>query len=201
MKLRSSFSTLALCSLAILLFSSSCEKAPTPPSDGEVEAMTDLGQRASDALMKSLGGQLKGALQNGGPVEALVICQTAAIPLTDAASGRFDGARISRTTLRPRNPLNAPSEEDLPVLEDFVKQVDAATGPPQAMLKWHQGRAVYYRPLMIQEVCLNCHGDPDSFQADLTEKLAELYPADKATGYSLGDFRGVIRVEMDRKQP
>ena len=30
----------------------------------------------------------------------------------------------------------------------------------------------------------------------VVEKLRQLYPEDKATGYKLGDFRGVIRVTI-----
>jgi hypothetical protein len=113
--------------------------------------------------------------------------------MTAAAGEQFEGVTIRRTTLKPRNPANAPDETDRGVLEKL-----AAMSPPGATIEWQDEVARYYQPLIVQEVCLNCHGDPASFPAELTEKLADLYPDDQATGYALGDFRGVIRVDVER---
>lgn len=165
------------------------EAVPSPEAVAEVTAR---GEAAAKILMERLGAQLKDAMESGGPVAAITVCQQVAIPLTDSAGAEFEGVTVKRTTLKPRNPANAPDEEDRAVLE-----VMAAQSPPQPVIQWEDGAARFYRPLMIQEVCIKCHGDPATFPKDLTEALASAYPADAATGYALGDLRGAIRVTID----
>jgi len=53
----------------------------------------------------------------------------------------------------------------------------------------------YMKALPVGEVCLNCHGAADSFDAGLKAKLAESYPHDQATGYSKGQVRGALTVK------
>lgn len=167
------------------------------PTEAERGRVVELGQDASEALIQSLGGQLKAALQSGGPVQAILVCQQAALPLTSAAGASFEGVAIRRTTLKPRNPANAPDDIDRRVLEMMAR----AGGAPEPMIEWGDDTARFYRPLMMQEVCLNCHGDAATFSPELSRTLSERYPNDLATGYALGDFRGVIRVDVKRGEP
>lgn len=141
--------------------------------------------------MESLGSQLKGALESGGPTGALAVCQQVALPLTAAAGESLDGVTIRRTSLRPRNPANAPDPVDREVLEAMASQ-----SPPQVELRREGAVTRYYQPLVVQELCLTCHGDPATFPAELTSALASLYPGDTATGYAVGDLRGVVRVDV-----
>ncbi|MCB1076718.1 MAG: DUF3365 domain-containing protein [Verrucomicrobiae bacterium] len=174
---------------------SKTQAAAPEASPAELRRVTETGRAASKALMESLGGQLKGALQNGGPVAAIEVCQKAAMPLTEGAGAAFEGVRLRRTTSKPRNPANAPDELDQAVLENL-----AQTSPmPEEWIEWQGEVARYYKPLIIQEVCLTCHGDLKSFSPELASALKERYPNDQATGYALGDFRGVIRVEILRQ--
>ncbi len=165
------------------------DPAPLPEAIAEVTAR---GEAAAKVLMERLGAQLKGAIESGGPVAAITVCQQVAIPLTTSAGAAFEGVTVKRTTLKPRNPANAPDEHDRAVLEAM-----AAQSPPQPVIRWEDGVAHFYRPLLTQEVCLKCHGDPATFPKELTEALAFAYPADAATGYALGDLRGAIRVTVD----
>ena len=55
------------------------------------------------------------------------------------------------------------------------------------------GRHGYVEPIMMQPLCLTCHGQ--ELQPDVAAKLAQLYPEDQATGFADGDFRGVFWVE------
>ncbi len=108
---------------------------------------------------------------------------------------REDIASVRRTTLKPRNPGNAPDPAD----EKVLKMLESATSLPEEHIEWTEGIARYYKPLMIREVCLNCHGPKENFVPELTDALAKLYPGDQANGYKLGDLRGVIRVDVKRK--
>jgi hypothetical protein len=184
------------CALVVM---AGCERAAleagsgdAAPSAQEITQVTAQGEAAANALMERLGAQLKGALESGGPVAAITVCQQVALPLTTAAGSEFEGVTIKRTTLKPRNPANAPDDRDRAVLMEM-----SAQSPPQPVIRWEDGVAHYYRPLIVQEVCLKCHGDPATFPKELSAALAAAYPADEATGYALGDLRGAIRVTID----
>ncbi len=181
--------------LFTLVVMTACDREPVAvdaaPSAEVVARVIERGEAAAKVLMESLGTQLKGAMESGGPVAAITVCQQVAIPLTDSAGAEFEGVTVKRTTLKPRNPANAPDEKDRAVLEAM-----AAQSPPQPVIRWEDGVARFYRPLMIQEVCMKCHGDPATFPKELAAILAEKYPHDAATGYALGDLRGAIRVDI-----
>jgi hypothetical protein len=178
--------------LAALLLLSSCGDSQKPtasvPDDA---AVAEIGVSVAKSLMESLGGQLKAALEAGGPVAAIEVCRSVALPLTAAAADSREGVSVRRTTLKPRNPANAPDETDREVLEAM-----AAAETPQPAIRREGAAARYYQPLVVQETCLKCHGEPTSFPAELRETLALRYPDDAATGYALGDLRGAIRVEI-----
>ncbi len=184
------------CALVVM---AGCERAAleagsgdAAPSAQEITRVIAQGEAAATALMERLGAQLKGALESGGPVAAITVCQQVALPLTAAAGSEFEGVTIKRTTLNPRNPANAPDETDRAVLMEM-----SAQSPPQPAIRWEDGVAHYYRPLIVQEVCLKCHGDPATFPKELSAALAAAYPADEATGYALGDLRGAIRATIN----
>jgi hypothetical protein len=47
-------------------------------------------------------------------------------------------------------------------------------------------------------LCLQCHGK--ALAPPVAEKLAELYPGDKATGYEQGDLRGAFVITRQLNQ-
>ena len=169
-----------------------------PPDARAAKLAKTFGARAneaSDALMKTLGGQLKAAMKAGGPEAALPICKNVALPLTEATDKRFDGLTITRVTDRLRNPKNAADKTDLKALEHLKK------APKEPKILAHlttmpDGKSVrYYRPLVISETCLKCHGDREQMSGKLRGLLDQHYPDDKAHGYQLGELRGLIRIE------
>ena len=59
-----------------------------------------------------------------------------------------------------------------------------------------ENEPVFYRPIRIGvDVCLKCHGDAESLAPEVSDRLAELYPDDRATGFAMGDLRGAFVVE------
>ena len=54
------------------------------------------------------------------------------------------------------------------------------------------GRGQTETPQSVEHVCF----EVESIPADVRAALAELYPADRATGYSVGDLRGWLWVEV-----
>jgi len=171
--------------------------AAVDPGPSEREAAMKTGREAAGVLKKALMTQLQAALEAGGPANAVDVCKISALPITESSGANFEGVSVRRTTLRTRNPENAPDDLDKKVLARFAgSRPDNNPGP---VLEWNQTRLRYYEPLYIKELCLQCHGDPAAFSPDLRELLAASYPEDKATGYRAGDFRGLICVETPRE--
>ncbi len=167
-----------------------------PPDARAAELAPTFGARAEAAagtLIKTLGGQLKAALEAGGPEAALPVCAAVAIPLTDEVGGSLEDLTIKRVTDRPRNPANAADATDLAALDRFRAGGAELIGH---LTTADDGRTVrYYQPLRVGETCLKCHGDRGAMSERLRTLLDERYPDDKANGYAAGDLRGLIRVE------
>jgi hypothetical protein len=51
----------------------------------------------------------------------------------------------------------------------------------------------YVEPIGIKPLCLACHGE--ALAPDVAARIGELYPKDRATGFTEGDLRGVFWVE------
>lgn len=166
----------------------------------EEQYVRRIAQPATDSLLKSLKGALLQAIQEGGPVGAVKVCNLKALPLTDGVARQLERvAEVRRTSRKFRNPHNAPDPNDVKALEYFEEQIQSGKWPPYYIHKTtEKGQPVYfyYRPLKVAPLCLNCHGDPANMSPELVSTLKQLYPADRATGYREGDFRGLIRVKV-----
>jgi hypothetical protein len=71
-------------------------------------------------LLTTLGKNLKAQLQKGGPKEALKFCALNAYKLTKEIQSKYPNAEIKRISLKPRNPLDAPNEEELIILQTLT---------------------------------------------------------------------------------
>ena len=167
-------------------------------SDQQTATDTQAQTAAAKAAIKDLAGalqkELKGAMQTGGPVAAIGLCNTRAMPITqEVAIDR--GLSLSRVSLNNRNPANQPNEWQTAVLEDFEKQKSA--GKDIGVLAWSETVSVdgeqefrFMKAIPTQAVCLNCHGTDIS--PEVSQVLAVVYPDDRATGYREGDIRGAF---------
>lgn len=167
-------------------------------TDAQREHCVVTGEQVSTSLMKNLGMQLKAALSNGDPTSAVRVCQQVAQPITASTSGQFSGHTVSRTSLKIRNPINDPTEADRLILEKWQALADAGeTLPEHEVVRGSTGTATYYRPILVQEVCVKCHGTSQEISPAVREALGTLYPEDKATDYKIGDLRGAFRVTIN----
>ena len=137
---------------------------------------------------------LKAALVSGmheGPVHAISVCRTEAPKIAEEASTQT--ARVGRSSLKLRNPANAPKAWMRPLLERY--EANPEDREP-AVVVIDDETVGYVEPIFVQPLCLTCHGS--SIPAELQAKLSELYPSDQATGYEPGDLRGVFWAELAR---
>ncbi len=150
----------------------------------------------ADRFQADLQGQLQAAMKVGGPVGAIGVCQQAA-PAIAASLSAESGAEVRRIALKERNPAAAPVGDLRERLEQLAAAPLTADGKP-AVVQWTSGsgagaRAHFMRAIpMKEQPCAACHGT--EIAPEVQAKLAELYPADKATGFKPGDLRGAILV-------
>ncbi|MFA7584887.1 MAG: DUF3365 domain-containing protein [Novosphingobium sp.] len=181
-----------LLTVGLMLAVAGCT-APAPEPVVDVSAKSAA---LADRFQADLQGQLQAAMKAGGPVGAIGVCQQVA-PAIAASLSEESGAEVRRIALKERNPAAAPEGDLRERLEQLAIAPLTADGKP-AVIQWTSGsggdaRAHYMRAIpMKEDPCAACHGT--SIAPEVKDKLAELYPADKATGFKPGDLRGAIAI-------
>jgi hypothetical protein len=189
--------TIAICALAAVLL------------PGAVTAAESTEQAAAQAAIADFAGALKGelttAMQAGGPLNAIEVCNARA-PAIAAAVSLEQGMNLSRVSLRNRNPENAPNEWQSAVLREF--ETRRAAGENPEALSWQEWADAdggqefrFMKAIPTGPLCLACHGE--TLAAPVADRIDELYPADKATGFREGDIRGafVVTKAVERTIP
>ncbi|MEJ2060145.1 MAG: DUF3365 domain-containing protein [Gammaproteobacteria bacterium] len=167
------------------------------PALADTQAERVKASRAAIAeFAKSLKGELQAAMKAGGPVNAVGVCNSEATEIAKRVSAE-KGIQISRTSLKYRNPNNAPTDWQKTVLEQFEQR--KAAGEPVKMIDYRaevdtpNGREFrYMKAIPTGALCLTCHGE--QIAAPVKAKLEALYPHDRATGFKQGDIRGAFVV-------
>ncbi len=138
-------------------------------------------------------------MDKGGPESAIGVCRDKAPQMAKAASEET-GWAIRRVSLNNRNPKAVPDAWERAVLEDFDRRAAAGEAPAtlekgELVTDGGQKTYRYMKALPTAELCLKCHGPQASLAPAVRAKLAELYPQDKAVGYSVGQVRGAITLK------
>lgn len=159
------------------------------PAALTAEAQT-LGRQFAQRLQAALGE----ALQQGGPAQALGVCQAHA-PLIAEDISAASGWRVGRTALRLRNQANGPDAWEAAGLREF--QARAQAGEPVAglvkteVLDGPQGRMFrYLAAIPTSQACLACHGA--AVDPRVQARIGDLYPGDQAIGFKVGEMRGAF---------
>ncbi len=143
-------------------------------------------------LLAPFKKDLKAALVNGmqqGPAEAIGACRIEAPDIARSLS--VDGVAVGRTSHRLRNAGNVAPDWAAPLLQGYLDD-DGDRSPRAVPLA--DGRFGYVEPITVQPLCLACHGE--SLAPDVRRQIDELYPDDQATGFDVGDLRGIFWVEF-----
>ncbi|MBK7250898.1 MAG: DUF3365 domain-containing protein [Gammaproteobacteria bacterium] len=162
--------------------------------DAEAAAAAKRGIEAMSALQTRLAGRLMAEMARGGPVAAVGVCRDEAQQLTASVSAEL-GVEIGRTSHRLRNPLNVARPWVVPLLPAYAGRRAEDAGMRIVDLG---DRVGVVKPLATQPLCLNCHGDRDAMAPEIREMIAKAYPSDEATGFALGEVRGLIWAEVPK---
>lgn len=151
---------------------------------------------AAAAAFQALSAELGRAIADGGTVAAIPICSDKAGGLLEGVAGEH-GLAMLRVSDRPRNPAHAAAPADIKAMESFRAAL-AGGGPPEpAVERMDDGSTAVRLPIVLDRpLCLQCHGAETDIAPATREAIAARYPEDRATGYKLGDLRGIWRVTV-----
>lgn len=162
----------------------------------DLSARTAASREAVKSFAAALKAELSAAMVDGGPVAAIEVCNLAAPAIAEAASAAH-GWTVGRTSLKLRNPANAPDAWELAVLREFEER--KARGEDPKTLEHAEivtdggGQAFrYMKAIPTQAVCTKCHGT--QLDPDVVAQIESLYPHDQARGFVVGDIRGAFTI-------
>lgn len=160
-------------------------------NDSIVGELSQRGKEIARIAKLALKRELHAAMRKCGPEYAVSFCSNRAMAITDSVS-KAQMVMISRLAMKNRNPHNAMTDNESNLYKGYVLDYINAK-PSQPSVGWDdKGRPVYYQPIYTEALCLNCHGKVGTDIApNVADKIAQLYPDDKATDFKLGEIRGM----------
>ncbi|HRD96387.1 MAG TPA: DUF3365 domain-containing protein [Rubrivivax sp.] len=179
--------------------------APLLPTWAAAQAATEPAwvaeaRQVAAAVPPRLLAVLQEELDRSGPEGAVAVCNEKAPQMARVASEK-SGWAIRRVSLRNRNPKAVPDAWEQAALLEFDRRL-AAQEPASRLEKsevtQEGGQKVqrYIRALPTAKLCLECHGSAEQISPAVAARLKALYPADLATGYSVGQLRGAITLRQ-----
>jgi len=155
-------------------------------------AVEDTAAIRGAELLNPLKSNLKQALLAGlekRPENAITVCKEQAPAIANALS--TDGVKVGRTSHLLRNQENTSPDWVTAVLEGYLTE---GSDRAPTVVALAEERVGYVEPIMIKPLCLTCHGE--ALAPDLAAQIKEDYPHDEATGFEVGDLRGVYWAEF-----
>ena len=158
-------------------------------------------KKITGAFFDELKGELVKGMKAGGPVAAISVCNSLA-PAIAMKHSKNSGWDVGRTSLKLRNPNNAPDAWETKVLQQFEERRARGESPDTMAYAEtvEEGGDRYYRfmkaivmPPLEKMPCLKCHGE--NIDPETAARLDELYPQDKARGYKAGQVRGAFTLK------
>lgn len=177
----------------------SCTNSSNPLSDTEKQHYLNLGDSIATTAQQSLLKNVTRAIQENGTAQAVAYCNIKATPLTDSISKAFT-VKVKRLTDKTRNPENSIRLEADKKAWEAIKRISTDPSNLQKHILIQEGVSVYYyKAIQIgMPTCLSCHGNKETdIDAETLENIFKKYPSDLATGYKLGDLRGMWKIKLE----
>ena len=153
------------------------------------EKLVEQAQKTVQAFSGQLKSELSAAIKAGGLVNGIKVCQQRAPVI--AASLSTDGWQVARKSNKNRNPNNAPDNWEQQQLQHYLAMI----ADNQPLARQHTSAISkntfrYSSPIVTAPLCLSCHGE--NIAPEVKQALTHYYPNDLATGYQLGELRGIF---------
>jgi hypothetical protein len=160
-------------------------------NDSMKTVLIKRGKEVSKITAGALQKHLKAAIKEGDMPFAIKFCNSKAMELTDSVS-EAESVIVRRLAKKYRNPLNETDSVESEIFKAYI--IEWLGGKPlkPQIIPDKDGHPVYYNPIRVGTLCLNCHGTPGkNITPELQKTIDELYPGDKATDFKKGWLRGM----------
>lgn len=187
--------------ITFLLLLSTCTttQRPTELSDKEQKDYLQKGQMLAQQSFAALSGRLMSAIEAGGVPHAIEYCHSAALPLVDSLSKIYQ-ANIRRTSLKVRNPQDAPLDWEKAILQSYQQELAAGKRPTPVVKALDKKYIAFATPIYMAQPCLKCHGKlGETLNEQHYTAIKKRYPSDQAIGYVEGEWRGMWSITFFRK--
>lgn len=105
------------------------------------------------------------------------------------------GYKLKQTSLKLRDPSNAPDEWEKEVLKRFeLPDYPKGDGYGEILVIDDKKVYKYIKPVYVERACLDCHGEKKDIKPEIRQFLERKYPRDQAFEYKEGDVRGGISI-------
>ncbi|KAF0128903.1 MAG: hypothetical protein FD155_2914 [Bacteroidetes bacterium] len=197
--------TVQLIIISLVVFFISCNQNPqSKQQQDSVSQLTDSllqdykqkGRVVTKSSFQALSSALLSAIESEGVPHALQFCNIKAIPLTDSLANAYQ-VDVSRVSIKNRNDVNKADSLDLVFLELMQQNLILHKKTSDTIVMIADGALTYMSPIIIAPPCLQCHGIPEvDIKLENLQLISTLYPNDKATGYQLGELRGMWKIRF-----
>lgn len=138
-----------------------------------------------------LGKALNKAIKEEGAENAIDFCNHRAMKITDSLA-TAEGVIIRRLAKKNRNPENETNAIESKIYKQYIMEWLTNKTLVSKLAIDENNHPVYYKPIIINKKCLTCHGKPgETMPRNLADKIAGLYPNDKAIDFEDGHPRGM----------
>ncbi|MGA0735438.1 MAG: Tll0287-like domain-containing protein [Steroidobacteraceae bacterium] len=164
----------------------------TIADEAEPRLSIEWSRTKANGFLKDLRLRLQAGMAES-PMAAIAVCAGDAPKIAERWSS--EGVIVRRTALKVRQSENAPTAADRATLMAFAKRLAAgeSAGQVETFSVEPSGQTRYARALITEAPCLVCHGE--NIAPAIAKTIGERYPEDAATGFRLGDLRGIVVVE------
>ena len=106
--------------------------------------------------------------------------------------------KFRRTSLKYRNPKNAPDKFEADILDSWEKNELSGKKAETFIAATSSGYRILVPLRISMKTCLGCHGMSEAMDGDAAKVIKNLYPDDKAIDFKEGDLRGAISIVIEK---
>lgn len=189
-----------LLAAAAIFLAAASPRVPAQAQGDATRKSIDDSRKLATQVTAELREQLLREMQASGPLRSLIVCKFTC-PEIVFRQARRTGWRIATVSLKPRNPaLGSPDAWEQRALitlgAQLAKGGSADDLEVAEVVEEPQGRFLRYaRAIVVEPLCLTCHGPPASIPAAVRVQLDIDYPADKAVGFAVGQVYGIVAIK------
>lgn len=164
----------------------------------EIDIWKSKGDSIITKSFDTLKNSLSRTIGQNGIAEAIKYCNTAAVSLTNTYAN--ENVTIRRTSEKYRNKENAPDSLEQKIFS-ILKDLHGKKLPLTSQYIDQRDQFHYFKPIMMQTMCLNCHGDKSlQIKPEVWQTIKNKYPSDLAFDYREGELRGIWHITFTKNK-